>query len=158
MTNRAPWSAVCRFMLPWPGRTAPGMSGRLCLALAAPSWSLPHKRWAPAPAGRMGPPGPARDPRKDSPRTTPSHAGPGDAAALREGHGHDHEQPLIGLARTSHHGLARPRSTFTGFPERPAGAREALRHDPTGAGLPHGPGLRPHYGITASMVHHCNWS
>lgn len=81
--------------------------------------------------------------------------------AFVKAHGHDHEQPLIGIAKDQPltHWLDNAVNPFTGFLNK---NREALTKE-----LGCSPNLATyrmaricdiHYGITASMVHHCNYN
>lgn len=81
--------------------------------------------------------------------------------AFVKAHGHDHEQPLIGIARDEPLAdwLDHAVNPFTGF----LNARKHELSDWLGCS----PQLAVyrmarvcdlHYGITASMVHHCNWN
>lgn len=81
--------------------------------------------------------------------------------AFVKAHGHDHEQPLVGIARDEPLAdwLDHAVNPFTGF----LNARRAELSDLLG-GSPQLAVYRMarvcdlHYGITASMVHHCNWN
>lgn len=81
--------------------------------------------------------------------------------AFVKAHGHDHEQPLIGIAKDEPltDWLDHAVNPFTGFTNA---HRDALRAELGGT-----PQLWTyrmarlcdiHYGITASLVHHCNWN
>ncbi len=81
--------------------------------------------------------------------------------AFVKAHGHDHEQPLIGIARdeplTSW--LDHAVNPFTGFLNaRRDELRERLGCTPQAATYRMARLCDIHYGITASMVHHCNWN
>ena len=81
--------------------------------------------------------------------------------ALVKAHGHDHEQPLIGIARDEAltDWLDHAVNPFTGFLNaRRAELSELLGCSPQLAVYRMARVCDIHYGITASMVHHCNWN
>ena len=81
--------------------------------------------------------------------------------ALVKAHGHDHEQPLIGLARDEAltDWLDHAVNPFTGFMNaQRAGLSDLLGCSPQLAVYRMARVCDIHYGITASMVHHCNWN
>jgi 5-methylthioadenosine/S-adenosylhomocysteine deaminase len=76
-------------------------------------------------------------------------------------HGHDHEQPLIGIAKDEPltAWLDHAVNPFTGFLNaRRAELTERLGCSPQLATYRMARVCDIHYGITASMVHHCNWN
>ena len=80
--------------------------------------------------------------------------------ALVKAHGHDHEQPLIGLARDEAltDWLDHAVNPFTGFMNaHRAELSDLLGCSPQLAVYRMARVCDIHYGITASMVHHCNW-
>ncbi len=81
--------------------------------------------------------------------------------ALVKAHGHDHEQPLIGIARDQAltDWLDHSVNPFTGFLNaRRLELAERLGCSPQLAVYRMARICDIHYGITASMVHHCNWN
>ena len=81
--------------------------------------------------------------------------------AFVKAHGHDHEQPLIGIARDEPltAWLDHAVNPFTGFLNaRREELRERLGCTPQSATYRMARLCDIHYGITASMVHHCNWN
>ncbi|NTV74365.1 MAG: amidohydrolase family protein, partial [Holophaga sp.] len=81
--------------------------------------------------------------------------------AFVKAHGHDHEQPLIGIARDEPltAWLDHAVNPFTGFLNaRREELRERLGCNPQAATYRMARLCDIHYGITASMVHHCNWN
>jgi 5-methylthioadenosine/S-adenosylhomocysteine deaminase len=81
--------------------------------------------------------------------------------AFVKAHGHDHEQPLIGIARDEPltAWLDHAVNPFTGFLNaRRDELRERLGCTPQAATYRMARLCDIHYGITASMVHHCNWN
>jgi 5-methylthioadenosine/S-adenosylhomocysteine deaminase len=81
--------------------------------------------------------------------------------AFVKAHGHDHEQPLIGIARDEPltAWLDHAVNPFTGFLNgRKDELRERLGCTPQAATYRMARLCDIHYGITASMVHHCNWN
>jgi 5-methylthioadenosine/S-adenosylhomocysteine deaminase len=81
--------------------------------------------------------------------------------AFVKAHGHDHEQPLIGIAKDEPltQWLDHAVNPFTGFLNaRRAELTEALGCTPQLATYRMARVADIHYGITASMVHHCNWN
>lgn len=81
--------------------------------------------------------------------------------ALVKAHGHDHEQPLIGLARDEAltDWLDHAVNPFTGFMNaHQAELSDLLGCSPQLAVYRMARVCDIHYGITASMVHHCNWN
>jgi len=81
--------------------------------------------------------------------------------ALVKAHGHDHEQPLIGLARDEAltDWLDHAVNPFTGFMNaHRAELSDLLGCSPQLAVYRMARVCDIHYGITASMVHHCNWN
>ena len=81
--------------------------------------------------------------------------------AFVKAHGHDHEQPLIGIAKDEPltQWLDHAVNPFTGFlnAQREVLA-ERLGCTPQLATYRMARVCDLHYGITASMVHHCNWN
>jgi 5-methylthioadenosine/S-adenosylhomocysteine deaminase len=76
-------------------------------------------------------------------------------------HGHDHEQPLIGIAKDEPltQWLDHAVNPFTGFLNaRRAELTARLGCTPQLATYRMARVCDIHYGITASMVHHCNWN
>ncbi len=81
--------------------------------------------------------------------------------AFVKAHGHDHEQPLIGIARDEPLAdwLDHAVNPFTGFLNaRKRELSELLGCSPQLAVYRMARVCDLHYGITASMVHHCNWN
>ncbi|BDU74049.1 amidohydrolase family protein [Mesoterricola silvestris] len=81
--------------------------------------------------------------------------------AFVKAHGHDHEQPLIGIARDEPltAWLDHAVNSFTGFLNaRKDELRERLGRTPQAVTYRMARLCDIHYGITASMVHHCNWN
>jgi 5-methylthioadenosine/S-adenosylhomocysteine deaminase len=81
--------------------------------------------------------------------------------AFVKAHGHDHEQPLIGIAKDQPltQWLDHAVNPFTGFLNaRRAELTERLGCTPQLATYRMARICDLHYGITASMVHHCNWN
>jgi 5-methylthioadenosine/S-adenosylhomocysteine deaminase len=81
--------------------------------------------------------------------------------AFVKAHGHDHEQPLIGLARDKPLAdwLDHAVNPFNGFLNaRKQELSELLGCSPQLAVYRMARVADIHYGITASMVHHCNWN
>jgi 5-methylthioadenosine/S-adenosylhomocysteine deaminase len=81
--------------------------------------------------------------------------------AFVKAHGHDHEQPLIGVARDEPLAdwLDHAVNPFTGFLNaRREELRERLGATPQAVTYRMARVCDIHYGITASMVHHCNWN
>jgi 5-methylthioadenosine/S-adenosylhomocysteine deaminase len=81
--------------------------------------------------------------------------------ALVKAHGHDHEQPLIGIARDEAltDWLDHAVNPFTGFlNEHQAELADRLGCSPQLTVYRMARVCDIHYGITASMVHHCNWN
>jgi 5-methylthioadenosine/S-adenosylhomocysteine deaminase len=81
--------------------------------------------------------------------------------AFVKAHGHDHEQPLIGIARDEPLAdwLDHAVNPFTGFLDaRKRELQERLGCTPHAAIYRMARVCDLHYGITASMVHHCNWN
>ena len=81
--------------------------------------------------------------------------------AFVKAHGHDHEQPLIGIAKDQPltQWLDHAVNPFTGFLNAQRQAlTERLGCTPQLATYRMARICDLHYGITASMVHHCNWN
>jgi 5-methylthioadenosine/S-adenosylhomocysteine deaminase len=81
--------------------------------------------------------------------------------AFVKAHGHDHEQPLIGIAKDEPltQWLDHAVNPFTGFLNaRREELTERLGCTPQLATYRMARICDLHYGITASMVHHCNWN
>jgi 5-methylthioadenosine/S-adenosylhomocysteine deaminase len=81
--------------------------------------------------------------------------------AFVKAHGHDHEQPLIGIAKDQPltQWLDHAVNPFTGFLNtRRTELTERLGCTPQLATYRMARICDLHYGITASMVHHCNWN
>lgn len=81
--------------------------------------------------------------------------------AFVKAHGHDHEQPLIGIARDEPLAdwLDHAVNPFTGFLNaRKQELSELLGCSPLLAVYRMARVCDLHYGITACMVHHCNWN
>ena len=81
--------------------------------------------------------------------------------AFVKAHGHDHEQPLIGIARDEPLAdwLDHAVNPFTGFLNaRRTELSELLGCSPQLAVYRMARICDLHYGITATMVHHCNWN
>jgi len=81
--------------------------------------------------------------------------------AFVKAHGHDHEQPLIGIAKDEPltAWLDHAVNPFTGFLNaRRAELTGRLGCSPQLASYRMARVCDIHYGITASMVHHCNWN
>jgi 5-methylthioadenosine/S-adenosylhomocysteine deaminase len=81
--------------------------------------------------------------------------------AFVKAHGHDHEQPLIGIAKDEPltDWLDHAVNPFTGFLNaRRAELTARLGCTPQLATYRMARVADIHYGITASMVHHCNWN
>jgi 5-methylthioadenosine/S-adenosylhomocysteine deaminase len=81
--------------------------------------------------------------------------------AFVKAHGHDHEQPLIGIARDEPltAWLDHAVNPFTGFLNaRKDELKERLGRTPQSLSYRCARLNDLHYGITASMVHHCNWN
>ncbi len=81
--------------------------------------------------------------------------------AFVKAHGHDHEQPLIGIARDEPltAWLDHAVNPFTGFLNARRGELAArLGRTPQALTYRMARICDIHYGITASMVHHCNWN
>jgi 5-methylthioadenosine/S-adenosylhomocysteine deaminase len=81
--------------------------------------------------------------------------------AFVKAHGHDHEQPLIGIAKDEPltAWLDHAVNPFTGFLNaRQAELTERLGCSPQLASYRMARVCDLHYGITAALVHHCNWN
>lgn len=81
--------------------------------------------------------------------------------AFVKAHGHDHEQPLIGIAKDEPltAWLDHAVNPFTGFMNRERGALTAeLGCSPQLVAYRMARLCDVHYGITASLVHHCNYN
>lgn len=81
--------------------------------------------------------------------------------AFVKAHGHDHEQPLIGIARDEPltDWLDHAVNPFTGFLNaRRRELSDRLGRTPQSLTYRMARVCDIHYGITASMVHHCNWN
>lgn len=81
--------------------------------------------------------------------------------AFVKAHGHDHQQPLIGIAKDEpltvwlDHAV----NPFSGFlSQHRAALTKRLGRDPNLATYLMARVCDIHYGITASLVHHCNWN
>ncbi len=160
-----PWSAGPASCSPWPVPT--GRDG----SRTAMSWPPATECWRRDPTRRKPDPGcfapgvTACRCCTPAGRSPPSDPIPMQDMVLLPGlvkaHGHDHEQPLIGLARDEAltDWLDHAVNPFTGFMNaRRAELSDLLGCTPQLAVYRMARVCDIHYGITASMVHHCNWN